>query len=134
MNKRIYLTEGLYIDFELSAVQLLVIVLMFMVMFVIPVYAYERLNAPPVQAEEVQVTPVPGAETYTADALGQGQVAGVSTSIQDNYITIPVLELQFDTTLNDPDSIPILLGAILGTISAGLFIYLLLDTLFGKPF
>jgi len=130
MKKRIHIGESHYLDFELSAWQLVVIIMMFMVMLVVPVYAYGRLSADPVQQEAT--TAVTGGETYTAEALGQGRVAGATTGPESSYITIPILEIEFDTSLNDPDSMPILLGGILTTISAGLFIYMLLETLFGR--
>ncbi|KXK25787.1 MAG: hypothetical protein TR69_WS6001001393 [candidate division WS6 bacterium OLB20] len=134
MKKRIYLSNSLYLDFELTFVQFLVIVFMFMGMFVLPVYVYERLNAEPsVAGEQAQATPVPGSETYTEGALEQGQVAGISTqTLPEGYILIPVLDVQFDTTLNDPDSIPILAGGVLVLISTGLFVYLFTDTLFRR--
>lgn len=56
-------------------------------------------------------------ETYTQSAIesaqGEGRVAGVATSINEKYFTIPFINFKFDTTLSESSSIFFLFGVML---------------------
>ncbi|MFQ5493329.1 MAG: hypothetical protein ACE5DX_04180 [Candidatus Dojkabacteria bacterium] len=124
MNKRIHISKSSYLDIELTLSQLFAIIFMFMIMFALPVYIYNRAQTP------VQSVSAEADETYTAAALreSQGEVAGVSTGPDgSNFINIPILNLSFDTTFNDPASLPILFGGVVGGISLLLFGTLFVD-------
>jgi hypothetical protein len=112
--------QGLHFDVNFR--QFMVIAMMFLVLFVMPIQLYNYILA--YRNNQVQ-------ETYTISALLQnnrGQVAGLSTAEIDaqRYYSIPIINFDFDTQLQNPATIYFLFGVILILTSLVVGIILLL--------
>jgi len=122
MKKKYYLNKDLFVEFELSVKQLFIIILLFFVMFAGPVMFYSFAVSQTSNPSTVVVT-----ETYTQSVL-EGRVAGESTENTSNYVKIPIINFNFDTTFQDPSSIPFVIGSFISFLRLLLFVFVLVDT------
>ncbi|KXK08326.1 MAG: hypothetical protein QY330_03595 [Candidatus Dojkabacteria bacterium] len=121
MKKRVNIAKQLYIDIELTIAQLASIVFLFCAIFLLPVLIITNHDK---ETQQVGTT----IATESEDANQAGRVAGISTD-DESIINIPIVNIQFDTSLNSPDSIPILIGGIFVGISMLLFVVIFVDTM-----
>ena len=129
MSNRYYLAKNFYLEFDITFSKAIMIGVMALLMFFLPVYVKTHL---PGSQPQVLTT---SSETYTQQALtqasqntGTGQVAGISIAkADDSYVQIPVVNLKFDPTFNDPASLPIAVGGIFGSVSLLIIVILLID-------
>jgi hypothetical protein len=99
-------------EVELGFKKVFLLGLMFLTMFVLPVRIVEYLNSQDQQGW---------------NNSGAPQVAGLFTDNTGRYLTLPLVNFQFDTTLREPSTITFLFGTILIVIALLIVVILFKD-------
>ena len=108
-------TKPVKFEFELGFGKLLVLFAMFLTIFVLPIKIVDYLNTRDQNVWE------------TAGNNGSGRVAGLITDNTGRYLTLPLVNFKFDTTLREPGTISFLFGSILLVLALVIVIIFYLD-------
>jgi hypothetical protein len=120
--------EPLRIEFDGGFRQLFVVLVLFILLFVLPVIYIDNLRneSGPAEAAATEVTAAssPGYNGGGTATAQQGRVAGISTS---RYVIVPVLNFRLDTELKETDTLVFLGGAVCLILGGGLSLILMIS-------